>query len=325
MSGVPVGWIPTDLDETLLTDYATEAGTAAEGDYAAMSYRRTADMPGYYWFNAAYVAAGFPNFGSDADIWGAFAFDAATIIIDAISYADSTDPGNIRDAIPITASRLGVVGTYEGFDANGDVIPQWNWLMHYLGGAWNQVGGTTFPDVLSDHWAYAFIESIWSMGLTAGYPNGTYGPDNSVTRAEMAVFLKKGIHGSSYTPPALNGSHPFNDLAGHWAEAWMEELYDEGMTSGYPDGTYRPENQVTRAEMAVFLLKAKQGSSYIAPAPAGGSFSDVAGHWAEAWIEQLKEEGITSGYPDGTFRPENPVTRAEMAVFLVRAFDLPLP
>jgi len=67
------------------------------------------------------------------------------------------------------------------------------------------------------------------------------------------------------------------------------------------------------------------GSLKLAPAPAGGSFSDDAGHWAEAWIEQLKEEGITSGYPDGTYRPENPVTRAEIAVLLVTAFNLPMP
>jgi hypothetical protein len=182
-----------------------------------------------------------------------------------------------------------------------------------------------FPDVPPDHWAWRFIEAIYDAGLTAGYPDGTYGPDNPVTRAEMAVFLKKGIHGAGYTPPAPDRSHPFSDIAGHWAEAWMEELYDEGLTSGYLDGTYRPENQVTRAEMAIFLLKAMHGSTYTPPAAAGGSFSDVAGHWAEAWIEQLKEEGITSGHPDGSYRPENNVTRAEMAVFLVRAFAIPLP
>jgi len=141
----------------------------------------------------------------------------------------------------------------------------------------------------------------------------------------MAVFILKGIYGSSYTPPTPNGSHPFSDISGHWAEAWMEQLYDEGLTSGYPDSTYRPENRVSRAEMAVFLLKAMHGSAYTPPTPAGGSFTDVGGHWAEDWIEQLKEEGITSGYPDGTYRPENQVTRAEMAVFLVNAFSLPLP
>jgi hypothetical protein len=200
-----------------------------------------------------------------------------------------------------------------------------------IGAPWDYNAGSayvfveqTFPDVPANHWAWQYIEALVDAGLTAGYADGTYRPENPVTRAEMAVFLKKGIHGSAYTPPSPDGSHPFGDIAGHWAEAWIEELYDEGLTSGYPDGTYRPENSVTRAEMAVFLLKAKHGSGFIPPAPSDGSFSDVAGHWAEAWIEQLKAEGITSGYPDGTYRPQNPVTRAEMAVFLVNTFSLPL-
>ena len=182
----------------------------------------------------------------------------------------------------------------------------------------------SFPDVPLDHWAWKFIESIFAAGLTAGFPDGTYGPDNPVTRAEMAVFLKKGIHGSTYTPPAPGGG-VFTDTAGHWAEAWIEDLFDEGITAGFPDGTYRPENNVTRAEMAVFLLKAKNGSSYTPPAPGGGAFTDIAGHWAQAWIEQLASEGITSGFPDGTYRPENTATRAEMGVFLVNTFGLPLP
>jgi len=69
----------------------------------------------------------------------------------------------------------------------------------------------------------------------------------------MAIFLLKGIGVSAPTP---DGSHPFTDISGHWAEAWIEELYDQGITGGYPDGTYRPENRVTRAEMAVFLVNA---------------------------------------------------------------------
>jgi hypothetical protein len=83
-----------------------------------------------------------------------------------------------------------------------------------------------------------------------------------------------------------------------------------------PVGTSRHENQVTRAEMAVFLLKGKHGNTYSPPAVSGGTFSDVTGQWAEAWIEELYNQGITSGYPDGTYRPESQVTRAKMAGFL---------
>ena len=58
------------------------------------------------------------------------------------------------------------------------------------------------------------------------------------------------------TSPSPNAGHPFSDIDGDWAEAWIEDLYNEGITTGYPDGTYRSESQVTRAEMAVFLVNA---------------------------------------------------------------------
>jgi alpha-galactosidase len=90
-------------------------------------------------------------------------------------------------------------------------------------------------------------------------------------------------------------------------------------------GNYCPAGPVTRDQMAVFLLKAKYGKSYTPPALGSGSgVTDVPpDHWAAAWIKQLAAEGITGGCGAGTYCPGNPVNRAEMAVFLVRTFDLP--
>ena len=176
----------------------------------------------------------------------------------------------------------------------------------------------SFIDIDISHWAFWYVELLANTDVTGGYPDDTYRPENQVTRAEMAVFL---LNGMEISPPAMDGSHPFTDISGHWAEAYIEELFDQGVTGGYPDGTYKPENRVTRAEMAVFLLN---GMSSTPPAPDGSHpFSDIAGHWAEAYIEELNDQGITGGYPDGTYRPENLVTRAEMAVFLVKGFDIP--
>jgi hypothetical protein len=77
--------------------------------------------------------------------------------------------------------------------------------------------------------------------------------------------------------------------------------------------------------MAVFLLRAKHGAGYIPPTVGGSTgFNDVsADYWAAAWIKQLAAEGITGGCGTGIYCPENPVTRAQMAVFLVRTFNLP--
>jgi hypothetical protein len=140
----------------------------------------------------------------------------------------------------------------------------------------------------------------------------------------MAVFLEKGLqYPAAYSPP--NVGPTFTDTVGHWAEDWIEALRTDGITGGCGPNVYCPENPVTRAQMAVFLLKSKYGSSYIPPAVgASTGFADVpTTHWAAPWIKQLAAEGITGGCGTGIYCPESAVTRAQMAVFLVKAFNLP--
>jgi hypothetical protein len=186
----------------------------------------------------------------------------------------------------------------------------------------------TFADVPAGYWAQNFIERFYRAGITGGCGTNplNYCPEATVTRAQMAVFLERGIHGSDYNPPAAGSSTGFVDVsATHWAAAWIKQLTAENITSGCGSGSYCPEAPVTRAQMAVFLLRSKHGASYNPPAVGSTTgFSDVpVNHWAAAWIKQLVAEGITSGCGTGAYCPESPVTRAQMAVFLVRTFDLP--
>jgi CSLREA domain-containing protein len=187
--------------------------------------------------------------------------------------------------------------------------------------------GPVFSDVGWAFWGRDFIEALYREGLTAGCESAplSYCPLQDVRRAEMAVFLLRGLYGTVYTPPPPPAEPTFSDIDGHWAQAWIEALAAGGLTAGYPDGTYRPVAGVTRAETSVFLLRALYGIGYTPPAPAGGVFPDIAGHWAEAWIEALAEAGLTSGYPDGTFRPDIAVNRTQIAVFLTQAFNLRIP
>lgn len=181
-----------------------------------------------------------------------------------------------------------------------------------------------FTDVLLTHWALSFIERLYNSGITSGCATGLYCPESPVTRAQMAIFLERGIHyPSSFTPPDVPAT--FTDTAGHFAEDWIEALKNDGVTAGCGAGIYCPESYVTRAQMAVFLLKAKYGTSYAPPAVNGSTgFTDVpVGAFADAWIKQLAAEGITSGCGGTNYCPDNSVTRAEMAVFLVRTFSLP--
>jgi hypothetical protein len=185
-----------------------------------------------------------------------------------------------------------------------------------------QASAQTFNDVPTDYWAYSFIETIAANGITGGCGNGNYCPADVVTRAQMAVFLERGMNGGDYSPPAASGNSFLDVSANSFGASYIEQLSQDGITSGCGGNNYCPDAEVSRAQMAVFLLKAKHGQGYFPPA-ATGVFDDVPlGHWAVSWIEQLAAEGITSGCSEGMYCPEVLVTRAQMAVFLVRAFVL---
>jgi hypothetical protein len=188
------------------------------------------------------------------------------------------------------------------------------------------INTVTFGDVPRTHWAWSYVERVYWAGLTGGCSSDPllFCPNAPVTRAQMAVFLLRGIHGAAYTPPAASGTK-FDDVpADHWAAPWIEQLANEGITGGCGNGNYCPDNQVTRDQVAVFLLRAKYGASYVPPAASGSLFADVASnHWAAAWIEQLAKEGITSGCGNGNYCPAAVVTRAQMAVFLVNGLMSP--
>jgi uncharacterized protein YkwD len=185
-----------------------------------------------------------------------------------------------------------------------------------------------FGDVPDSYWAWNFIERLYAAGITGGCGTSPlrYCPDDIVTRAQMAVFLLRGIHTSSYVPPAIGPGTGFGDVPlSYWSASWIKQLAAEGITTGCGNGNYCPDHPVTRAQMAVFLLRSKHGPSYTPPGvSAGTGFGDVPpGYWSASWIKQLVTEGITAGCGNGNYCPEQPVTRDQMAVFLVRTFNLP--
>ena len=199
---------------------------------------------------------------------------------------------------------------------------------HILGVLYRAIDWQIFQDVGGSHWAFSWINRLYAAGVTSGCTQAplNYCPEQTVTRAEMAKFLLKGVHGPAYEPPPVGGNTGFADVSpSYWAAAWIKQLAAEGITSGCGGGNYCPNTQVTRAEMAKFLLAAKHGVGYNPP-PVGGStgFNDVStGYWAAAWIKQLSAEGITSGCGGGNYCPDGQVTRAEMAKFLINTFSLP--
>jgi uncharacterized repeat protein (TIGR03803 family) len=199
-----------------------------------------------------------------------------------------------------------------------------------LGSAFAQAG---FSDVPPSDPFHPYVCTIAEDGVTAGCGDGSFCGGDPVTRAQMAVFLLKAKLGADYLPPPCipPGVFPDAPCPGDpptFAVDWIEDLYHRGITAGYADGRYGPADPVTRAQMAVFLLKASLGTDYTPPScTPPGVFVDVPcpgapPSFAVDWIEDLFHRGIAAGYGNGRFGPDDPNTRGQMAVFLVKAFGL---
>ncbi len=189
-----------------------------------------------------------------------------------------------------------------------------------------------FTDVAGADPFHDYVEKLVRNGVTAGCGGGAYCRNDSVTRAQMAVFLLKSKFGSAHVPPACTGM-VFDDVpcTGGLFDPWIEELAGLQVTGGcqtVPVALYCPGNTVNRQQMAVFLLKANLGSDHVPPACTGTVFDDVpcTGGPFDPWIEELASLQVTGGcqtVPVPLYCPTSPNTRGQMAVFLVKNFSLP--
>lgn len=172
-----------------------------------------------------------------------------------------------------------------------------------------------FSDVPQD---YVFRDEIaWlaDRGITTGWPDGTFRPGASVDRGQMAAFLYRLAGKPSFTPPSES---PFSDVpTNHVFYKEISWLSATGITRGWPDGTFRPYAAVNRDQMAAFFYR-MAGSPAFDPGERS-SFTDVGPDAVfSREIAWMKEQGISKGWADGTFRPFSPVERGQMAAFLYR-------
>ena len=181
-----------------------------------------------------------------------------------------------------------------------------------------------FLDVLPSNAFHDAVESAVRNGLAVGCGGGSFCPDATLARKQISVLLLRAEHGPGWLPPPCAGI--FGDVAcpGPFAD-WIETLANEEITGGCGGGDFCPDAAVTRAQMAVFLLKTSHGPSFM-PAACSGRFDDVAcpGLFTD-WIEEESREGITAGCLASPphFCPTRPVSRGQSAALLARTFHLP--
>ena len=153
--------------------------------------------------------------------------------------------------------------------------------------------------------------------FVAGYEDGSFRPDNYLTRAELATMLARLM-----TNKFDGYSSTFSDTKGIWSEKYIGYLESQDIIGGYEDGTYRPENSVTRAEMAVMIAKVYEYDLTEPISSADTGFSDIDDSYtkwgAASAIKQLAEDGVLSGYEDGTFHPGNAIERDETVAIINR-------
>jgi parallel beta-helix repeat protein len=253
----------------------------------------------------------------------------------------------------------------------------------------SQVISTSFSD-LDGHWAAAFVEALVNKGFISGFPDGTFRPATPITRAQYAALITK-----TFQLPASNNLNRFKDVrTDFWAASAIASAADAGFLSGFPDGTFRPGQnltkvqaivsivnglkftgsnpnglnvysdraqipsyatnavtvatqkllivnypqielleplrEITRAEVAALIYQAlvSRGEAQVISSPyivkpdtEIPSFSDLVGHWAEAYIRALVSMNLTQGFADGSYQPDKAMTRAQYAALIAAAFN----
>lgn len=166
---------------------------------------------------------------------------------------------------------------------------------------------------IKGHWAESNIVTLVALEVVSGYPDDTFKPDNNISRAEFATALVK-----AFQLVEKDGSN-FTDTAGHWAENFIATAAAHGIITGYSAALFGPDDNITREQMAVMIAKAAQ----LPPVAVGSAFNDSGkiAAWAQQAVATVCEGQVMTGYPDGTFRPQGPATRAEAATALVKALE----
>ncbi|MGO4528049.1 glycoside hydrolase family 3 N-terminal domain-containing protein [Paenibacillus sp. 2TAF8] len=172
---------------------------------------------------------------------------------------------------------------------------------------------TTFVDLQYSQWAKDGIQYMAKRGTVAGYGNGKFQPQTSVTRGQAITFLVRELYPEQLEQPVeklkytdVPTSHPF------YREIAIAEQH--GLAGGFPDGSFQPNVPISRAETAAFLTRAyplEQGAQSF-------RWTDTVKHWAAAPIQIMSSNGLVGGYADGMYQPDRKVSRAEYAVFMAR-------
>lgn len=227
----------------------------------------------------------------------------------------TTDGLNVRSGVGTSYPVIGTLSNGNKVDIV-ETIDGWHKIKYkgsygYVSGKYIQIDSkTTFNDI-DGHWAKNAIIDFATKGYINGYGDGTFKPDNSITRAEFVKILNKAF---GYTNV---GKENFSDVnPSDWYYNDICIGVNAGYINGYEDNTFKPDKQITREEASKIIATALnlKGDGNL-------NFKDSSeiSNWAKPYVDALSDNNIINGYEDNTFRPHNNMTRAENVTILSRA------
>jgi len=177
---------------------------------------------------------------------------------------------------------------------------------------------STFPDVPSSYWAEKFIQPLAARGIIAGFPDGTFRPEEPVTRAQFAAMINR-----AFNKPFVRNSFDFTDvLRTYWAYDAIQKAYRMGFMAGFPGGEFQPDQNIFRMQIPVALASGLQYLNVTSPEEVLKFYTDQAAipGWARQGIATATTKRMIVNYPDvRTLNPNRIATRAEVAAFLYQA------
>jgi hypothetical protein len=177
----------------------------------------------------------------------------------------------------------------------------------------------TFSDI-ERHWARNDIEMLATLGIVNGIGQDRFGPDEPLTRAQFAKLVALALRLPAPSAPELT----FTDRGAipGWAQGYVAAAASNGLIRGFDDGTFRADEQVTRAQVAVIGARALRLKGADAPRHEGRSFTDAPAipDWARADVDLLVRAGLIGNFWGDAFRPGEPATRAEAAAVVRRLY-----
>ncbi len=171
-----------------------------------------------------------------------------------------------------------------------------------------------YHDVSKDHWAYNEIKVLGEQKMINGFPNSMFYPENNLTRAQAAIIIGN-VKGLTNETQTSNFSDVPSDF---WAANAISAAVEAGYFIGFEDGTFKPDENLTREQVAVLFTRVfniAEGEMVI-------PFNDLSeSDWSYIAIQKLVSNGIAIGFADHTYRPKEAVNRAQFVVFLSRIMD----